>query len=61
MPNGERIDDDMLRRLWVTPLPDKVLAEKLGCARGSLRRRAETIGLPPRRIARIRAYDADHH
>ena len=45
-----RVNDDELRRLWPTRLPDKELAARLGHDRGVIRRRAKTIGLKPRRV-----------
>lgn len=53
----KKIDDDALRRLWPTGLPDKHLEERLGHHRGVLRRRAAALGLPPRVQARIEDYE----
>jgi hypothetical protein len=46
-----RVDDEALRRLWPTRLPDKELAARLGHDRGTLRRRAAALGLPTSRRA----------
>lgn len=48
----KRIDDEALRKLWFTPLPDKIIAARLGHHRGVLRRRAIKLGLPSQRRAR---------
>ena len=45
-----RIDDDALKRLWSTRLPDKELAARLGHHRSVIRRRAAKLGLKPRRV-----------
>ena len=51
MPVGQRkVDDDELRRLWPTRLSDKELAARLGHHRSVIRRRADTLGLQPRRL-----------
>lgn len=44
-----KIDDDLLRKLWPSRLPDKVLVERMNHTRGALYRRAKTIGLERRR------------
>lgn len=43
-----RVDDEELKRLWPTRLPDKELAARLGHHRGVVRRRARQLGLRPR-------------
>jgi pyrroloquinoline quinone (PQQ) biosynthesis protein C len=45
-----RVNDDELRRLWPTRLPDKEIAARLGHHRSVVRRRAKQLGLKPRRI-----------
>lgn len=47
---SKRIDDNLLKKLWPTRLPDKELARRLGKHRGVLRRRAARLGLPLRRV-----------
>lgn len=44
-----RVNDEELRRLWPTKLSDKAIAQRLGHHRSVIRRRAETLGLRPRR------------
>lgn len=44
-----RINDTELKRLWPTRISDKELAARMGHHRGSLRRRAEKLGLPKSR------------
>ncbi len=39
-----------LRRLWATKLGDKEIAARLARTRGCMRRKAEQIGLRPRRL-----------
>lgn len=51
-------EDDLLRRLWPSRMTDYELAERFGRHRGAVRRRAELIGLPIRRLARVRAEQA---
>lgn len=46
----KRVNDDELRRLWPTRLSDKEIASRLGHHRSVIRRRAENLGLKPRRI-----------
>lgn len=53
------IDEDLLRRLWPTSLPDKQLEQRLNICRGSFRRVAKRLGLPPRIVARQRAFEAE--
>lgn len=45
-----RIDDAVLRKLWFSRLPDKVVAARMGHHRGVLRRKAIKLGFPPRRV-----------
>ncbi len=47
-----KINDDLLRELWSTALSDKEVAARLGHHRSIIWRRAETIGLKSRQIAR---------
>lgn len=47
---GRKIDDEKLRLLWPTRLPDKHIAHVMGHRRPVLNRRARTIGLKPRRL-----------
>ena len=49
-PRCRRVNDEELRRLWPTRLSDKEIAARLGHHRSVVRRRAQTIGLKPRRI-----------
>ncbi len=51
--NGKRVDDKLLRKFWASAMTDKELSDRLGHHRGVVRRRAETIGLKPRRVARV--------
>lgn len=51
-----RIDRDQLKALWPTVLTDAQLADRLGFCRGSFRRAAKEIGLPPRTVARAQAF-----
>jgi len=44
-----KIDDEKLKKLWPTRLPDKVLAVRMGHGLGALHRRARRLGLPYRR------------
>ena len=53
-----RVDDEKLKLLWPSRLPDKVLAAKMGHDRGTLHRRARALGLPYRR--NIWAMEADN-
>lgn len=47
-----------LRKLWPWALTDKELEQRLGHCRGSFRRAAGYIGLPPRKKARAMAFEA---
>jgi hypothetical protein len=51
------IDIALLKELWPSPLTDRDLEIELGLCRGSFRRIASNIGLPPRGVARMRAYE----
>lgn len=53
------IDRKLLVKLWSTALPDKVLEVRLGVCRGSFRRFATQIGLPPRSVARQLALEEE--
>lgn len=45
----KRIDDDMLRVLWASRLPEYLIVKRLGHSRGTIRRRAIKLGLPSSR------------
>jgi hypothetical protein len=47
--HARRVDDEKLKALWPSRLPDKLLAERMGHSRGTIRRRAKALGLPIRR------------
>lgn len=44
------IDGDILKTLWFSRLPDKVIAAKMGNGAASIRRKARKMGLPCRRF-----------
>lgn len=52
MSKPKSIDDEALRKLWFSALPDKIIAARLGHHRGVLRRRAVKLGLPLRTVIR---------
>lgn len=43
------IDTVLLAKLWPTRISDDALAERMGKHRGVIRRKAQEMGLPPRR------------
>lgn len=49
------VELENLRRLWPTAVKDRDLAERFDRSRGVLRRKAEEIGLLPRRRVARRA------
>lgn len=53
------IDEVLLRKLWPTGLPDKLIEERMGHSRGSLYRRARKLGLGSRRLARVRVFERE--
>lgn len=46
----EKVDCELLIKLWPTRLPDKELAARLNRHRSVIRRQAELLGLKPRRV-----------
>lgn len=48
----------VIRKLWASPVTDDAIAERLGRGRGSFRRVAERMGLPPRLFARRQSTEA---
>lgn len=45
----KKLNDDKLRTLWPLRISDADMAQRLGCHRNTVRRRAAKLGLPLRR------------